>query len=102
MVKECNGGEIMSKFLIIVDMQNDFINGSLGTKEAIQIVPNVCEKIRSYSSNGYITIFTMDTHDDEYYLETNEGTHWPIKHCIMGTDGHQIPNIITSSVTDKS
>ena len=74
------------KTLIVIDMQNDFISGSLGTKEAQAIVPNVKKKIEEYKARGDEIIFTRDTHQSDY-LETNEGKHLPIKHCINGTYG---------------
>lgn len=79
----------MEKTLIVIDMQNDFIDGSLGTKEAQAIVPNVKKKIEEYNARGDMIIFTRDTHSD-FYLETNEGRHLPVKHCIYGTDGWKI------------
>lgn len=77
------------KTLIVVDMQNDFISGSLGTPEAQAIVPNVKKKIAEYQARGDDVIFTRDTHYDDY-LETNEGKHLPVKHCIKSTYGWQI------------
>ena len=77
----------MRKLLIVVDMQNDFIDGSLGTKEAVSIVGAVCEKIRSYPAGDVIV--TMDTHGEDY-LSTQEGRNLPVIHCIRGTDGWQI------------
>ena len=77
------------KVLIVVDMQNDFIDGALGTKEAQAIVPNVRKKIEEYATRGDEIIFTRDTHF-ENYLETNEGKHLPVEHCIKGTDGWEI------------
>ena len=79
----------MKKTLIVVDMQNDFIDMALGTKEAVAIVPNVKEKIDEYVKNGDEIIFTRDTHC-ESYLETNEGKHLPVPHCIKGTKGWEI------------
>lgn len=79
----------MKKTLIVVDMQNDFIDGSLGTKEAEAIVENVRQKIKSYQENGGEIIFTRDTHTKDY-LNTNEGKHLPVEHCIAGTDGWRI------------
>ena len=76
----------MKKTLIVIDMQNDFISGSLGTKEAQAIVPNVKKKIEEYKARGDEIIFTRDTHQSDY-LETNEGKLLPIKHCINGTYG---------------
>lgn len=79
----------MKKTLIVVDMQNDFIDGSLGTKEAEAIVENVRRKIAEYQANGDEIIFTRDTHQQNY-LETNEGRHLPVEHCIVGTEGWKI------------
>jgi nicotinamidase-related amidase len=79
----------MKKTLIVIDMQNDFITGSLGTKEAQAIVPNVKKKIEEYRARGDEIIFTRDTHYDDY-LETNEGKHLPVKHCIKYTHGWEI------------
>lgn len=79
----------MKKTLIVVDMQKDFIDGALGSKEAVAIVENVKKKIAFYKENGHEIIFTRDTHQ-ENYMETNEGKHLPVPHCIEGTDGWQI------------
>ena len=79
----------MGKTLIVIDMQNDFIDGSLGTKEAVAIVENVKKKIAEYKKRGDEIIFTRDTHQ-ENYLETNEGKHLPVVHCIEETDGWEI------------
>lgn len=79
----------MKKTLIVVDMQNDFIDGALGTKEAQAIVPNVKKKIEEYKARGDEIIFTRDTHQKDY-LNTNEGKHLPVEHCIEGTHGWQI------------
>lgn len=72
--------------LIVVDMQNDFIDGALGTSEALAIVPAVIEKIRNF--NGRI-LYTRDTHSN-YYLDTQEGRLLPVPHCIKGTHGWEI------------
>lgn len=79
----------MKKTLIVVDMQKDFIDGALGTKEAVAIVENVKKKIAEYQANGDEIIFTRDTHQADY-LQTNEGKHLPVEHCIEGTAGWQI------------
>lgn len=79
----------MAKLLIVVDMQNDFIDGALGTKEAVAIVPNVVQKIKEYVQQGDKIIFTKDTHFDGY-LDTQEGRNLPVEHCIKGTPGHEI------------
>ena len=77
------------KTLIVIDMQNDFVTGSLGTKEAQAIVPNVKRKIQDYYDRGDQVIFTMDTHDTDY-LETQEGKMLPVEHCICETKGWEI------------
>lgn len=77
------------KTLIVGDMQNDFIDGSLGTKEAQAIVQSVRKKIREYKDRGDEIIFTRDTHQSDY-LETPEGRKLPVVHCIEGTKGWQI------------
>lgn len=77
------------KVLVVVDMQNDFITGSLGTPEAQAIVPNVKKKIEEYRANGDTIIFTRDTHHGEY-LNTREGKKLPVKHCIAYSWGWEI------------
>ena len=79
----------MKKTLIVVDMQNDFIDMALGTKEAVAIVPNVKAKLVAYLAAGDEIIYTRDTHA-ENYLETPEGKKLPVPHCIRGTKGWEI------------
>ena len=79
----------MKKLLIVVDMQNDFITGSLGTPEARAIVPNVKKKIESAVKDSDLIIYTRDTHY-ENYLETNEGKKLPVEHCVYKTEGWRI------------
>ena len=77
----------MRRILVVIDMQNDFIDGALGTAEAVAIVPKVVEKIGQYDPwNIYLT---RDTHY-ENYLETQEGRNLPVEHCIKDTDGWQL------------
>ena len=76
----------MQNILVVVDMQNDFIDGALGTKEAVAIVPKVEAKIRGFAGP---VLFTRDTHEEDY-METQEGKNLPVPHCIRGTDGWQI------------
>lgn len=76
----------MKNYLIVIDCQNDFINGSLGSDEARAIIPAIKEKIDFAEKAGWKIIFTRDTHRANY-LETNEGKHLPIEHCITGTPG---------------
>ena len=77
----------MKKILVVVDMQNDFIDGALGTPEAEKIVERVVEKIGSYKEDCIVA--TRDTHEDNY-LETAEGKQLPVKHCIRGSHGWEI------------
>ena len=79
----------MKKTLIVIDMQKDFVDGSLGTAEAVAILENVKKKIEEYKKNGDDIIFTRDTHG-ENYLNTNEGKHLPVVHCVEGTPGWEI------------
>lgn len=83
------------KVLIIVDMQNDFIDGALGTPEAQAIVPNVVNKMKEHKNTDTIILFTKDTHK-ENYLDTPEGKKLPVPHCIEGTLGWSIAKPIAS------
>lgn len=76
----------MKKLLIVVDMQEDFISGSLGTREAEAIVPAVVEKIASFEGD---VVYTRDTHTEQY-LNTAEGQKLPVVHCIKNTQGWQV------------
>lgn len=87
----------MKKTLVVVDMQKDFIDGTLGTKEAIAIVDNVAEEVKSFDGE---VIFTRDTHYDNY-LETQEGKKLPVLHCIEGTDGWQLDKKLAVLRTDS-
>jgi nicotinamidase-related amidase len=79
----------MKKLLVVIDMQNDFIDGSLGTGEAVGIVQNVREKINNYLKMDDEIIFTRDTHNENYF-ETQEGRELPVRHCIENTVGWEI------------
>ncbi|WP_124067940.1 isochorismatase family cysteine hydrolase [Clostridium sp. E02] len=83
----------MKKLLIVVDMQKDFIDGSLGSREAAAIVPKVKKKIEEYKAAGDEVIFTLDTHG-ENYLESLEGSKLPVIHCVRGTDGWELDDRI--------
>jgi len=76
-------------YLIVVDMQNDFVTGVLGSEPARKIVPAIKKKIQEYQSNKGMIVFTRDTHGEDY-LDTTEGKYLPVKHCILGTEGHKI------------
>lgn len=77
------------KVFVVVDMQNDFISGSLGTPEAEAIVPKVAECIKQFANEDTIILFTADTHQSNY-LATREGRNLPVTHCIEGTWGWHI------------
>ena len=76
----------MQDILIVVDMQNDFIDGALGTAEAVAIVPKVAEKLNGFKGT---VIFTRDTHG-ESYMQTQEGRNLPVPHCIKGSHGWEV------------
>ena len=87
-----------NKLLVVVDMQNDFIDGSLGTKEAQEIVPKVVEKINNFDG---IVVATKDTHHEDY-LSTQEGEKLPVKHCIKGENGWRFnENIKTALLSSE-
>ena len=91
------------KLLVVVDMQNDFIDGALGTKEAVAIVDTVNKKIQEYRSAGDCVVFTRDTHQKNY-LQTQEGRHLPVEHCVEGTAGWQISSALdtgTDTIINK-
>ena len=77
------------RILIVIDMQEDFIYGALGSEAARAIVPNIKEKIQNYIANGNEVIFTRDTHFNDY-LETQEGKKLPVPHCIHATEGWEV------------
>ncbi len=87
----------MKHILIIVDMQKDFVDGALGTPEAVAIVPRVCERI---TAHGGELIVTYDTHP-AHYMKTNEGSHLPVPHCIKGTDGWQLDARVTEALKGR-
>ncbi len=87
------------KFLIVVDMQNDFIDGALGTVEAARIVDNVIERINAAKAGGETVIATLDTHG-ENYMDTPEGKKLPVPHCIKGTLGWEIRADIRAALGD--
>lgn len=80
---------MIKRFLIVVDMQNDFIDGSLGTGEAQAIVPAVIQRVKDAKAAGDTVIATLDTHGDDY-LDTREGRWLPVPHCIQGTEGWRL------------
>ena len=87
----------MKHFLVVVDIQNDFVDGALGTKEAVEMLPYACAKIRDFDGGIFVT---FDTHF-ENYLETAEGEKLPVKHCIKGTDGWALNGEIAEALEGK-
>ncbi len=88
----------MKHFLIVVDIQNDFVNGALGTKEAEKIIVPACEKIKSFDGEIFVT---YDTHFADY-LTTAEGVKLPVTHCIKGTVGWQLNGDIQNALDGKN
>ena len=86
----------MRDILIVIDMQNDFIDGSLGTSEAVSIVSHVAEEMRKPYSKVYLT---MDTHNDNY-LQTSEGKFLPVEHCIKNTEGWKLCDSVNEALKD--
>lgn len=89
----------MKKLLIVVDYQNDFVDGSLGFEDAIKIENNIHNIISNFKNTNDDVIFTLDTHYSNY-METKEGEKLPVPHCIKGTDGHNIYGIINNDSKD--
>ena len=74
------------KYLLVVDVQNDFVTGSLGSEDAQAVLDNICNKVENFDG---VVLFTRDTHKKDY-LETQEGKYLPIEHCIEGTEGWEL------------
>lgn len=91
----------MKKVLIVVDYQNDFVCGSLGFDGAAEIDSAICDLVEKAKTDGDDVIFTYDTHD-ENYLNTNEGRHLPVPHCIRGTEGWQLYGRTAQMVDNKT
>lgn len=87
----------MKRFLVVVDMQKDFVDGALGTKEAVAILPAVAEKIEGFDGGIFAT---FDTHF-ENYMQTAEGKNLPVPHCIKGTDGWQLDKTVAAALEKK-
>lgn len=88
----------MKELLAVIDMQNDFINGALGTAEALSIVQNVCGKIRSFKGD---VVCTRDTHS-ENYNNTLEGKNLPVVHCVKDSNGWQINSDVYKAASEKN
>ena len=87
----------MKKILVVVDMQKDFVDGALGTKEAAAVVPAVVQKIRSFDGEIFVT---LDTHFADY-LQTAEGAKLPVPHCIRNTDGWRPDDAVAAALKEK-
>lgn len=87
----------MSKLLVVVDYQNDFVTGSLGFDKALEIEPKIINIIKEFKDRGDDVVFTMDTHHDNY-MDTTEGKNLPVPHCIEGSWGWEL----TDSIKDLS
>ena len=91
----------MRKALVVVDMQNDFIDGALGTTEAQEMLPRMVAKLTAEQTAGTVLVFTMDTHGADY-LQTQEGQKLPVEHCIRGTAGWQIADALQPFVQEAA
>ena len=88
----------MKRFLVVVDMQKDFVDGALGTKEALAVVPAVAEKIRGFDGEIFVT---LDTHF-ENYMDTAEGRKLPVPHCIRDTDGWRLNDTVAAALAGRA
>ena len=87
----------MNKLLVVIDYQNDFVDGTLGFEKAKTLELPIYNKVNKYLQNGDRVLFTYDTHYEDY-LGTREGKNLPVKHCIKDTDGHQLYGKINNFV----
>ena len=87
----------MKKYLIVVDMQKDFVDGALGTAEAAAIVPGVVRRIADFDGKVFVT---YDTHHEDY-MNTAEGQKLPVPHCIRGTDGWQLNREVAAALKGR-
>lgn len=88
----------MKKLLIVVDYQNDFVNGALGFIEAAALEEGICAKIDEYANDEIV--YTLDTHTDNY-MSTQEGRNLPVPHCIKGTKGHELYGRVSEKLSGK-
>lgn len=88
----------MKNILVVVDMQNDFVDGALGSKEATAIVDRAAEKIKGFDGDVFVT---LDTHGEDY-MQTSEGKKLPVPHCIKGTEGWQLNSKIAAALKGKN
>jgi nicotinamidase-related amidase len=88
----------MKKILICIDVQNSFIDGELGSEQAVDTVPNIVKKIEEF--NNGIIITTQDTHEANY-METPEGKNLPVSHCIRGSEGWKINSDVMNAIQER-
>lgn len=91
----------IGKVLVVVDMQNDFLTGTLANEEGCRIVPKLKALIEKEAAEGAMVVFTRDTHHDDY-LNTQEGKLLPVEHCIKGTKGHEITPELAMYATSEN
>lgn len=82
------------KILVVVDVQNDFANGSLGSVRAVATISGIVRRIGEYEAKGRLICVTRDTHEDGY-LKTREGKYLPVEHCMVGTYGHELVHAVS-------
>ena len=88
----------MKRILVVVDMQTDFVDGALGTPEAVAILDNITAKIKAYANHpDGVILVTYDTHAEDY-MTTSEGKHLPVPHCIKGTEGWELHPAVTAAL----
>ena len=88
----------MKKFLVVVDIQKDFVDGAVGTPEAVAMIPNAVKKINEFDGDIFVT---YDTHFDNY-METSEGKKLPVPHCIKGADGWKLNSDVAEALAKKN
>lgn len=86
----------MKRALVVVDYQNDFVDGALGFEKAKALESGIAAKVEDVLLEGGRVFFTLDTHDDDTYLNTREGKYLPVKHCIKNSDGHKLYGSLSS------
>jgi nicotinamidase-related amidase len=91
----------MSKLLVVIDYQKDFVDGALGFEKAATLEQGIYQKVTKYLEEGYKVMFTYDTHYQEY-LQTREGKNLPVPHCVKGTEGHELYGSLKDFVNTKN
>ena len=90
----------MKKLLIVVDYQNDFVNGALGFEGAELLDEKIAAKVNAYRGKGWDVAYTFDTHESDY-LQTQEGKNLPVEHCITGAEGHKLYGLTAQTIKDS-